>query len=213
MKTILSLVLILASTATYAELQQISNEEMSAEVGQATGIIAAFDFRLNADKTGTVLSPLCTAASTRTECRIAIALANRGTDLSAVSPKNWLVFKGISGRIYVPQMTLDAATVNYGTGPVAAMVFGFGGSANPIQINNWVIDNIGVEFDSTTTPGYMRDTGSVSGASNTTGAYTTANANSGFMGLQISGPSNTANVAINGTLKVFSCPPTHPSCS
>ena len=209
MKTMLSLVLVLASTATYAELQPISNEEMSAEIGQATGIIASLDFRLNAEKTGTVL-PLCTAASTRTECRIAISLANRGADNV---DKNWLVFKGISGRIYVPQMTLDAATVNYGTGPVAAMVFGFGGSANPIQINNWVIDNIGVELDNGISPGYMKDTGTASGASNTTAAYSAANANSGFAGLQISGPSNTANVAINGTLKVFSCPPAHPSCS
>lgn len=208
MKTILSLVLILASAATYAELQPISNEEMSAETGQATGIIASFDFRLNADKTGTVL-PLCTDASTRTECRIAISLANRGTDNV---DKNWLVFKGISGRIYVPKITLDAATVNYGTGPVAAMVFGFGGSANPIQIDNWVIDNVGVEIDNGTSPGYMKDTGSSTGT-NTTAAYTSANANSGFMGVQISGPSNTANLAINGTLKVFSCPPTHPSCS
>lgn len=206
MKTILSLVLILASAATYAELQPISNEEMSAEVGQATGIIASFDFRLNADKTGTVL-PLCTDASTRTECRIAISLAHRGTDNV---DKNWLVFKGISGRIYVPKMTLDAGTVNYSGTDVAAMVFGFGGSANPIQINNWVIDNIGVELDDTTSPGYMKDTGSSAAA---TAAYGTANVNSGFMGLQISGPSNTANVAINGTLKVYSCPPAIISCS
>jgi len=191
-------------------LEPISNEEMSEEVGQATGIIASLDFRLNADKTGTPLS-LCTAASTRTECRLAISLANRGTEAS--NNRNWLVLKGISGRIYVPKMTLDAASVNYGTGNVAAMEFTFGGTTNKVQFNNIVIDNIGVELDNATSPGYMKDTGTSSGGTNTTAAYASANANSGFAGLQISGPSSTANVAINGTLKVFACPTTHPSCS
>ena len=199
---------------------------MSDEAGQGSGVALSLDLRLNADKNGTVF-PLCTAQATRRECRFAVSFNNRGNDLEPLNPKQWIVLKGVSGRVYVPYLALEGDSVTYITddkvtpATVAAMKFSFGGSANKIQVKNLVIDNVAVEQDSTTTPGFMRDTGTSSGASNNTAAYVSANsgngANSGFMGLQISGyvsPTDTAtaNIAINGTLKVFACSANHQSC-
>ncbi len=181
---------LLVANVASAELSAVTNEELDAESGQA-GVALALDMRLNADATG---ASLCgTATLPLIECRLAIGLNNRGTPNV---DQEWLVFKGVFGRIYVPYLTLDADTVTYTndtstTTTVAAVKFGIPSlTANKLKIQNLTISNMAVEHDtSSVNRGYV------------------AASEDGFLGLQING-----NVEISGTLKMFACIPDHPRC-
>ncbi len=190
MKKIILAVLISASIGSaYAELQTITNEEMAVETGQA-GVAISLDMRLNADAAG---NSLCgTVALPIGECRIAIGINNRGRPNI---DQEWLVFKGVFGRVYVPYLSLDADTVTYtsdvdgSSQTIAAGKFGFGGPANKIQINHLTISNIAMHYDTGAVRGY-----------NVVGE-------DGFLGLEING-----NVEMSGTLKIFPCTSNHPRC-
>jgi len=191
---LLVLCCLMSSHAAFAELQPISNEELDAEIGQA-GVALSLEMRLNADAAG---NSLCgTTALPMAECRLAIGVNNRGV---AGVDQEWLVFKGIYGRIYIPRLTIDASTVSYtsdvdgSTQTIAALKLGYGGGGvNKIQINNLTISNIALERDNLGTAlgtkGYM------------------ATSEEGFLGLQING-----NVEIAGSLKMFPCSANHPRC-
>lgn len=194
MKKPLYMALVLAGMAgsAFADLDPVSNEALDDVSGQA-GIAIALDMRLNADASG---NTLCGGATLPLiECRLAVSLNNRGT---AGTNQEWLVWKGFYGRIFIPYLTLDADTVSYtndggGTSTVSAAKFGFGGTANKIQIQNLTISNMSIERDNLLT------------ASGTRGYLATSE--DGFLGLQING-----NVAISGTLKMFACTSDHPRC-
>jgi len=179
------------SGAGFADLAPVSNEVLDDVSGQA-GIAISLDMRLNADASGT---SICGGAVALIECRMALSLNNRGT---AGTNQEWLVWKGFYGRIFIPYLTLDADTASYtndggGTTTVSAARFGFGGTANKIQIQNLTVTNMSIERDNLLT------------AAGTRGYLATSE--DGFLGLQING-----NVAISGTLKLFACNTDHPRC-
>lgn len=190
MKSALSLVLLCVINSAYAELTPISNEEMDAEIGQS-GVAISLEMRLNADAAG---NSLCgTTALPMIECRLAISVNNRGRP---TIDQEWLVMKGVYGRIFIPYLTIDADTVNYtsdvdGTNQnVAAVKLGFGGAAKKIQISNLTISNMAMEYDtSAVNRGYI------------------AASEDGFLGLQINGA-----VDYSGTVKIFACNANHPRC-
>ena len=106
-KTLLVMLLLISVGDVSAELLPISNDEMDIETGQA-GVALSLEMRLNSDAKG---NSLCgTAALPLVECRMAIGLNNRGRP---GTDQEWLVLKGIFGRIYIPYLTLDADEVTY----------------------------------------------------------------------------------------------------
>lgn len=196
-----------------ADLNSLSNDELEDVTGQQ-GVAISLDWRLNVNKQGTIL-PLCTAAATYRECRIAWAFNNRGTD---DVDKKWLVLKGFTGSLYIPYLRVDASTVTYTTDSavsktIPAVLLSFGtvatgsGANTKVQVKNLTIDNMAMETDNATRRGYWADS-----TTEPTGAAIPANVNTGFMGLQINGPSNVANIQIDGTFKIFPCLGDHPSC-
>lgn len=205
MKNTLWLLLLCIVNSAHAELAPISNEEMDAETGQS-GVAISLEMRLNADANG---NSLCgTAALSLIECRLAFSLNNRGKQPGGVGTpilKEWLVFKGVYGRIYIPRLTIDADTVTYtsdvdgSSQNIAAVKLGFGsGVANKIQISHLTISNIAMEYDtSAANPGYIADPVTASPESGT----------QGFLGLEINGA-----VEYSGSVKIFACNANHPRC-
>lgn len=187
-KIILALSVLLNFGVANAELQAISNDELDVEVGQA-GIALSLEMRLNADSSG---NSLCGRPSLPiVECRMAIGINNRGRPNI---DQEWLVFKGVYGRIYVPYLSVDADTVTYtddngASQTIAAGRLGYGGAANKVRIDHLTISNIAMEYDTAIVKGYnVAD-------------------EDGFLGLEING-----QVEMSGTLKVFPCTSNHPRC-
>lgn len=207
MKNITLLLLALICSPVNAALETLDNEQLSEVWGQS-GANIELELRLNQTITGSPAAPtsvtkLCTDPL---DCRLGIKFNNR-------TP--WLVFKGISGGIYIPQISLDGSDISFtGTAGVewlSAIKIGFGGAANKIRFDNFGFEAMSAESDIGGTEGYRVLT-EKDGGTFTDGKYTTAGFDFGrevgFLGLNING-----NVAINGTIKMFSCPATHPRCA
>ncbi|MDF3029884.1 MAG: putative signal peptide protein [Moraxellaceae bacterium] len=204
---------LVTGSSAQAELAALDNEAL-AQVSGMQGVAIGLDMRLNADAGGTPL-PLCTAAATYRECRVSWSFSNRGSD---DVDKKWLVLKGFTGAVLIPYLRVDASSITYDpdgaatTKSIPAVLLGFGdatgsGANTKVQVKNLIIDNIAMEQDTATRRGYEADA-----TTEPTGAAIPANVNTGFMGLQISGPGNVANVQIDGTVKLYSCLGDHPSC-
>lgn len=214
MKIISGLLLALTAAMANAQMDSLSNDELDGVTGQ-TGVAIGIDWRLNVDGAGTKLS-LCTAAATYKECRIGWAFNNRGTD---DVDKRWLVLKGFTGGLVIPYLTVDASSVTYTnksavpkTIPAILLSLGdptnnYSGANTKMKIKNLTIENMAMEQDTAARRGYFADS-----ATEPTGTAIPANVNTGFAGLQINGPSNVANVQVDGTIKLFSCLGDHPSC-
>ncbi len=108
----LMLMALLTSTASYAELAPLSNEDLSAVEGQSTGVLLGLEMRLNQQNAGvdTAGALTCTGANL-IYCRLGVQFNN---------VSDWLLFKGINGYIHIPQILLYGAnladtTKNYGT--------------------------------------------------------------------------------------------------
>jgi len=152
--------------------------------------------------------------------------AVKTADGGQVGLKQWLVFKGIQGTINIQKIGLDGADLTYTskaltpiTKPVIQLSFD---PLKPIQFRNVGYQSLAIETDTVANegagnrPGYLGK-GSETGSGGTgTGAfvdgkYTTAgfdfDREVGFTGLNING-----NLAIAGTIKVFSCDADHPRC-
>lgn len=200
----------LACSPATAALESLDNESLSEVWGQS-GANIELELRLNQTITGSPAAPtsvtrLCTDPL---DCRLGIKLNNR-------TP--WLVFKGVSGGIYIPQMSLDGSDISYvqddnvTTTWQGAIRLGFGGAANKIRFDNFGFESMAAENDISGTPGYRVLT-EKDGANFTDGKYTAAASvydtgrEVGFLGLNING-----NVAINGTIRMFSCPANHKRC-
>lgn len=201
------------SALAQAQMDPLSNDQLEDVVAQQ-GVAISLDWRLNVDKAGNKLA-LCTNAATYKECRIGWAFNNRGAD---DVDKRWLVLKGFTGSLYIPYLRVDASTVTYTTDALAAktvpaVLLSFGdiatgsGANTKVQIKNLTIDNLAFETDTGARRGYFADS-----TLEPTGAAIPANVNTGFMGLQINGPSNVANLQIDGTIKLFPCVGDHQSC-
>lgn len=200
----------LACSPATAALESLDNESLSEVWGQS-GANIELELRLNQTITGSPAAPtsvtrLCTDPL---DCRLGIKFNNR-------TP--WLVFKGVSGGIYIPQMSLDGSDISYvqddnvTTSWQGAIRLGFGGSANKIRFDHFGFEAMAAENDISGTEGY-RVLNEKDGANFTNGKYTAAasvydtDREVGFLGLNING-----NVAINGTIRMFSCPANHKRC-
>lgn len=192
-----------ASTAM-AEMVALDNQDMAAVTGQS-GIAMSLEMRLNADAAGV---SRCGAAIPLLECRVALSFNNRGT---AGVNQEWLVLKGVSGRIYIPYVALDASTITYvadngSSVTKPATMISMNNSAplsdgTIMRITNFTVSSISVETDTASTKGYM------------------APSEAGFMGIKIDDSSSVATsntnfigVQLGGTVKIFPCNTDHPSC-
>ena len=203
------------SALAQAQMDPLDNDQLEDVVAQQ-GVAISLDWRLNVDKAGNKLA-LCSNAATYKECRIGWAFNNRGDFDDA--DKRWLVLKGFTGSLYIPYLRVDAITVDYTKDDlslktnVPAVQLSFGdiatssGANTKVQIKNLTIDAIAFESSNATRRGYFADS-----TLEPTGAAIPANVNTGFMGLQINGPSNVANLQIDGTIKLFPCVGDHQSC-
>lgn len=203
MYRIFFLLLLWAANTAFADMLPMDNQDLSAVTGQ-DGVGITLEMRLNANANG---STKCGVSIPMIECRIGLAFNNRGTP---GTNQEWLVMKGISGRIFIPYLAMDASTVTYGTAldgtgtqttntPAAKLGFD---PANPIRISNLVISNMSVEMDTgATTLGYM--------VANETG----------FMGLRIDDSNSISTpttpflgIQVSGSVKIFPCSGGHALC-
>lgn len=199
MSRIICLFPLLISQMAFAELQSLDNQSL-AEVSGQDGVGLSMEYRLNADASGT---SKCGGAIPLIECRIALSFNNRGS--AASNNQEWLILKGVSGRVLIPYVALDAGTVTYSNDSnvsttIPAAVFGADPNS-PLRIQKFVISNMAVETDTSSVRGYM------------------AAAEDGFMGLRIddSNSISTATtpflgVQLTGTVKMFPCNADHKMC-
>lgn len=188
----------LLAAVAQADMLPMDNQLLAGVTGQ-DGIGLALELRLNADASGV---SKCGAAIPLLECRIALSFNNRGT---AGSNQEWLVLKGVSGRVVIPYLAMDASAVTYSNdGNVATTIpaakFGFD-PKNPLRIQNYTIANIAWETDTSTTRGYM-----------------TAN-EGGFLGLKIDDSNSISTpttpfvgLQLSGSIKMFPCNADHKLC-
>lgn len=214
-----SLLLAVPMSAALAGLQVLDDQSLSDIDGQVSPAPIAYDaaapklslgleLRLNLDKSGTTLTNIC--ASGNVSCNIGVAFNNRYTTSGANQLKDWLVLKNVTGEIIVPNIDITGQLVNVSNNGTAknraALTLRFD-AAQPIRIRQLGFESLAVETDTqlevtgtgvlntANTPGYRKNT-VYTDVANTfdDGKFT------GFLGLDI-----TANIAIGGTIKVFSC--------
>lgn len=193
-----TLLMLMLTGQAFGEMTPLDNNDLSNVMG-GDGVGLSLEWRLNADAAG---ASKCGGSIPMAECRIALSFNNRMSGTN----KEWLVLKGVSGRVQIPYLALDASTVTYSNDSnvdttISAAKFGFD-SNSPIRIQNFIISGMAVETDtSATAPGYM-----------------TAS-EAGFMGLKIddSNSISTATtpfigVQLTGSVKMFPCNPDHKLC-
>ena len=199
MPRLYAVLLLVLSASASADMLPMDNQSLAGVTGQ-DGIGLALELRLNADASGV---SKCGASIPLLECRIALSFNNRGT---AGTDQEWLVLKGVSGRVAIPYLALDASTVTYSNDSnvattIAAAKFGFDPN-NPLRIQNVTIANLAWETDtSTTAPGYM-----------------TAS-EGGFLGLKIDDSNSISTpttpfvgLQLSGSIKMFPCNADHKLC-
>lgn len=131
--------------------------------------------------------------------------------------KQWVVFKGMQGTIHIQNMQIDGADLLYRDDSnaeqiKAALQLTFD-AAHPIRIRNFGFNAVSIETDTVANegagnvPGYLAmGSGGTGEKAYANGVYTnTTNKfdqgrETGFTGLSMNG-----NLALQGTLKVFSC--------
>ena len=222
---VLACSLLLASVSASAGLEPLANSELQHIDGQA-GADISLDLRLNQTSPGVFDSTGCASLEF---CRLAVSINNRYDDgsqdtyvsgervASTSGKKLWLVFKGIQGTVNIQQMALDGADLKYGNITKPAIQLGFN-PLKPIQIRNLGFDAISIETDAgineAGTPGYLAlGNGGTGSNAYSAGRYTDASnqfdfgRETGFTGLNING-----NLAVAGTIKIFSCDGSHPRC-
>jgi hypothetical protein len=149
--------------------------------------------------------------------------ANGTVITAATGRKQWLVFKGIQGTIQLQKIDIDGVDLLYrsdsnNTGVPdqikAALQVTFK-AANPIKIRNFGFNALSIETDTcteangncstgtTNTPGYLNADkyGATAGTNiKVTNSVYDQGKETGFTGMMMNG-----NLALQGTLKVFSC--------
>ncbi|MDO8416159.1 MAG: hypothetical protein Q7S87_08120 [Agitococcus sp.] len=229
MKHYVLLVALLCSGLTQAEMQVLSEDELQLVDGQG-GADISLEMRLNHDTNAQL-----TGCTNYEYCRFALNLNNRNHDASvtgsATGRKLWLVFKQVQGTILFQEIKLDATDLTAYTGKDSAVVvkpaikLSFD-ATKPILIRNVGYQSLAIETDTCTesdlncsvgtvnVPGYLAKGSGGSGATAyANGKYTNATnlfdlgRETGFMGLNMYG-----NLALAGTVKIFSCDANHPRC-
>lgn len=226
---ILAMLLAASNIVFAADMQPMTDEELQLVDGQA-GADLSLEMRLNQLPDYSFDTTLCANFEF---CRFAMNLNNSNHDGtvtgSATGHKLWLVFKQVQGTIKFQELKLDGSDLapyigdNSATVQKAAIQLGFDAS-KPVLIRNFGYQSLAIESDTctesnfncssgtTNVPGYLAKTSGGSGAgAYTNGKYTAAGFDNGrevgFTGLNIN-----ANLALQGTLKIFSCDANHPRC-
>lgn len=229
---ILAMLLAASNIVFAADMQPMTDEELQLVDGQA-GADLSLEMRLNQNESYRFLDQTGEVCEKFEYCRWALNLNNRNHDGtvtgSATGRKLWLVFKQVQGTIKFQELKLDGSDLtpyigdNSATVQKAAIQLGFDAS-KPVLIRNFGYQSLAIESDTctesnlncssgtTNVPGYLAKNSGGSGAgAYTNGKYTAAGFDNGrevgFTGLSIN-----ANLALQGTLKIFSCDANHPRC-
>lgn len=210
--------LVLLFQTTHAELKPLENKELQAVEAQSAATIN-WSLSLNQTSPGVFANATgqyCNGTDVKF-CRLAMSLNNRTT----LDRKQWLVLKGIQGTIGLNNVDIDGVDLLYSsdsnmTGDPdkikAALQLSIK-ETSPILIRNFGFNAMSIETDTVANegsgniPGYLAMGAGGSGVSAyANGVYTdTTNQfdqgrETGFTGMMMNG-----NLALQGTLKVFSC--------
>ncbi|MEG2267337.1 MAG: hypothetical protein RSC68_23795 [Acinetobacter sp.] len=211
---------IVAFQFSHAELKPLGNQELQAVEAQSAATIN-WSLSLNQTSPGVFANAAgqyCNGTDVKF-CRLAMSFNNRTT---SDGKKQWLVLKGIQGTIGLNNVDIDGVDLLYSSDSnntgvpdqiKAALQLSFK-ETSPILIRNYGFSAMSIETDSladeTSTsniPGYLAMGSGGTGASafangvytNTTNQFDLGR-ETGFTGMLMNG-----NLALQGTMKVFSC--------
>lgn len=217
-KTMLFASLLLFQT-THAELKPLENKELQAVEAQSAATIN-WSLSLNQTSPGVFANAAgeyCNGTDVKF-CRLAMSSNNRTT---LDGRKQWLVLKGIQGTIGLNNVDIDGVDLLYSSDSnttgvpdqiKAALQLSIK-ETSPILIRNFGFNAMSIETDTVANegsgniPGYLAmGAGGTGVSAYSDGTYTnTTNQfdlgrETGFTGMMMNG-----NLALQGTLKVFSC--------
>ena len=210
---------IVAFQFSHAELKPLANQELQAVEAQSAATIN-WSLSLNQTSPGVFANAAgeyCNGTDVKF-CRLAMSSNNRTT---SDGKKQWLVLKGIQGTIGLNNVDIDGVDLLYSsdsnmTGDPdkikAALQLSIK-ETSPILIRNFGFNAMSIETDTVANegsgniPGYLAmGSGGTGVTAYANGVYTdTTNKfdqgrETGFTGMMMNG-----NLALQGTLKVFSC--------
>ena len=210
---------IVAFQFSHAELKPLANQELQAVEAQSAATIN-WSLSLNQTSPGVFANAAgqyCNGTDVKF-CRLAMSSNNRTT---LDGKKQWLVLKGIQGTIGLNNVDIDGVDLLYSSDSnmtavpdqiKAALQLSIK-ETSPILIRNFGFNAMSIETDTVANessgniPGYLAmGSGGTGATAYANGVYTnTTNKfdqgrETGFTGLSMNG-----NLALQGTLKVFSC--------
>jgi hypothetical protein len=203
--------LVLWSGIASAQLQTLDNQQLQQVEGQASAATINWTLSLNQTSPGVFDTTTC---SDLRFCRFAVSLNNSGiTD----NKKKWFVFKGMQGTIQMKNIQIDGTDLIYKdktlTDQIKAALQVTFSVADPIKIRNLGFNALSIESDTVANEGAGNVSGYLAMGSGGTGVSAFANGvytnttnkfdqdrETGFTGLMMNG-----NLAMQGTLKIFSC--------
>lgn len=206
--------LVLLFQTTHAELKPLENKELQAVEAQSAATIN-WSLSLNHSSPGVFANATgeyCNGTDVKF-CRLAMSLNNRTT----LDRKQWLVLKGIQGTIALNNVDIDGVDLLYkdesNADQIKAALQLSIKETSPILIRNFGFNAMSIETDTVANegsgniPGYLAmGSGGTGVTAYANGVYTdTTNKfdqgrETGFTGMMMNG-----NLALQGTLKVFSC--------
>ena len=178
-----------------SNLKPLTNQELSQIEGQG-GADLSLSLSLNqALPTGNGLANTYQCANGVNQfCRLAVAFNNRQDEKGNLY---WLVFKKIQGTLAIDKFQLDGTTVTVDSNQYRSALKLTFLDAYPIQIRNFGFEALSIETDtgsSDAQKGYLN----TNVPSNYTGFD--QGMERGFVGVNMNG-----NLALSGSVKVFSC--------
>lgn len=206
---------IVAFQFSHAELKPLANQELQAVEAQSAATIN-WSLSLNQTSPGVFANAAgqyCNGTDVKF-CRLAMSFNNRTT---SDGKKQWLVLKGIQGTIGLNNVDIDGVDLLYkddaNADQIKAALQLSIKETSPILIRNFGFNAMSIETDteanegSGNIPGYLAmGSGGTGVTAYANGVYTdTTNKfdqgrETGFTGMMMNG-----NLALQGTLKVFSC--------
>ena len=206
---------IVAFQFSHAELKPLANQELQAVEAQSAATIN-WSLSLNQTSPGVFANAAgqyCNGTDVKF-CRLAMSFNNRTT---SDGKKQWLVLKGIQGTIGLNNVDIDGVDLLYkddaNADRIKAALQLSIKETSPILIRNFGFNAMSIETDTVANegsgniPGYLAmGSGGTGVTAYANGVYTdTTNKfdqgrETGFTGMMMNG-----NLALQGTLKVFSC--------
>ena len=206
---------IVAFQFSHAELKPLANQELQAVEAQSAATIN-WSLSLNQTSPGVFANAAgeyCNGTDVKF-CRLAMSSNNRTT---SDGRKQWLVLKGIQGTIGLNNVDIDGVDLLYkddaNADRIKAALQLSIKETSPILIRNFGFNAMSIETDTVANEGSGNIPGYLAMGSGGTGATAYANGvytdptnkfdqgrETGFTGMMMNG-----NLALQGTLKVFSC--------